>query len=809
MEEESELVELTPLCGAGPSDPLCSLLKIGGLHILLDCGWNDKFDVNALEPLKKVCSKIDLVLISFPDLEHMGALPYAIKHFGLCSGGESGKQVRICLTKAAADLGVLCLYDVYISKSTSGEFPYFDLDDIDILRDNFLEVNFEQPVKIGGANLEVSILRAGRLLGGGMWRIKREPDDILYAVDFNHRREAHLDGANDSLSSSGLKKPTAMITDGFNITTGLQPRQREREKPHDKFLRKVIGKLRSNGNVLLPTDCSGRVLELLLLLEKFWEKNKFSYPILWANHVVHSASRHVQAHLEFTSKALNESFIRDKSNPFRFKHVNLVSSVEEIGTWRSPKVILCSGPDLEYGFSKDLLLQFAQNRSSLLLFTDRTMGDSLTRRLCSSILKKEVVQPATLKYSKWEYAQGEELEAWQAKEADRDAEKQRQQKEMEATKKRRLQQMEAAKALQDDMAGGDSETVAVDSGIMPNGAKDPSSPLHRMKRQRSVEHGGGLFAIFAAKLGHTKMFSAPEPYRLIQRDDYGEVIDEKDYMIESKERASYEQEALTKDTDDQLNSENLLKRGFGNVAVDCSLPKHLRDRLPRKVVESETTIRLQCELEYIDIEGRSTWNDSRNLISNLDPSKVVLLRRSKGQVEEFKQRLCTDNKRRCLTPDINQPVSIASDTGVWKIKLSRSLFDKSQNPMYEESLNDMVKVANKEVAYIEGVVRKTQIGGRNYSVLEPIPLAAGHTDQRVVPSIEQCLVRSGELTLSYLQNKLLEKKIKAKFANQVLVCSGGKVTIRVGADKKIQLTGALCSEYFEIRNLIYSRYISV
>jgi len=783
---------------------LCSLLKIDGLRILLDCGWNDSFNTELLEPLREVCPKVDLVLISFPDLEHMGALPYAIKEFGLCKAGE--KKVPICLTKAAADLGVLSLYDVYISRATEGEFPYFDLDDIDELRNKFLEVNFEQPVKIGGSDLEVSILRAGRLLGGGMWRIKREPEDILYAVDFNHKRELHLDGAHDSLSFSGLQKPTVMITDGFNISTHPRSHQREREKPRDKFLRKVITKLRSNGNVLLPVDCAGRVLELLIILERYWEQNKFSYPIIWANHVVQSAARHVQAHLEFTSKSMNEAFLRDKTNPFEFKHVKPVGNLEAMNMWRSPKVILCSGADLEYGFSRQLFGQFAPNRSNLILFTDRTMGDNLTSSLCKLITEKVDIRPQKLKFSRWEYAQGEELEQWKLKEMDRDAEEERKLQQIESMKKRRLQQIEATQALRDDMAGGDYELLKIESEpVVVEGN-------NKLKRQRSIDHGGGLFAIFAAKLGRTAMFSAPEPFRLTRRDEYGEEIDENDYMKANKDSENDKEKGKNQEKEEENggeenHSEDLLKRGFGDVSLDCSLPRNLRDRLPRKTVYSDVLVRILCEIEYVDMEGRCTWNDTRNIISNLDPRKVVLVRSDEARTEEFRKRLCTDNKRRCLFPKVNEPVNIASDTGVWKIKLCRSLFDKTQNPLYDESLEKMLKIGDSEVTYVEGVIRKTQIGGRNYSVLEPLPLSSEPSG--VQPSIEHTLVRQGDLTLSYLQGELIEKKIKAKFANQVLVCCGGKVTIRIGADKKIQLTGTLCTEYFEIRDLIYNRFISV
>lgn len=42
------------------------------MTILLDCGWDIHFDTALLEPLREVVKRVDLVLISHSDLEHLG-----------------------------------------------------------------------------------------------------------------------------------------------------------------------------------------------------------------------------------------------------------------------------------------------------------------------------------------------------------------------------------------------------------------------------------------------------------------------------------------------------------------------------------------------------------------------------------------------------------------------------------------------------------------------------------------------------------------------------------------------------------------
>ena len=69
-------------CSAG-EEPLCYLLEMDGCNILLDCGWNDRLSVEMLAPLARVAPTIDAVLVSHPDTEHLGALPYAFGSLGM------------------------------------------------------------------------------------------------------------------------------------------------------------------------------------------------------------------------------------------------------------------------------------------------------------------------------------------------------------------------------------------------------------------------------------------------------------------------------------------------------------------------------------------------------------------------------------------------------------------------------------------------------------------------------------------------------------------------------------------------------
>ena len=62
------------------------------------------------------------------------------------------------------------------------------------------------------------------------------------------------------------------------------------------------------------------------------------------------------------------------------------------------------------------------------------------------------------------------------------------------------------------------------------------------------------------------------------------------------------------------------------------------------------------------------------------------------------------------------------------------------------------------------------------------------------------------MRLSEVRKALAEAGITAEWQGGMLLCSG-VVTIKVGdQDGQVQLEGALCDDYFKIRDVVYSQY---
>ena len=79
--------------------------------------------------------------------------------------------------------------------------------------------------------------------------MKDGEEDIVYAVDYNHKRERHLNGC----VLEQISRPALLITDAFNATY-QQTRRRVRD---EQLMTNILTTLRNNGNVLISVDTAG------------------------------------------------------------------------------------------------------------------------------------------------------------------------------------------------------------------------------------------------------------------------------------------------------------------------------------------------------------------------------------------------------------------------------------------------------------------------------------------------------------------------------------------------------------------------
>lgn len=734
-------VQVKPLCGVYNEDPLSYLISVDGFNFLVDCGWNDIFDPSILQPLFRVASSIDAVLLSHPDTLHLGALPYAMKQLGL--------SAPVYATEPVYRLGLLTMYDHYLSRKQVSEFDLFTLDDIDSAFQNATRLTYSQNYHLSGKGEGIVIAPhvAGHLLGGTVWRITKDGEDIIYAVDFNHRKERLLNGT----ALPTFTRPAVLITDAINALTSQPPRQ-QREK---EFVGTILNTLRADGNVLLPVDTAGRVLELLLVLEEYWTQNNLTYPIFFLTYVASSTIDYVKSFLEWMSDSIAKSFEHTRDNAFLLRHVTLLINKSDLDNVpEGPKVVLASMASLEAGFSHDIFVEWAADSRNLVLFTERGQFGTLACKLQAKPPPKAV----KVIMSKRVPLVGDELAAYE--------EEQSRIKE-EALKASFIKE-EPKAAREPDLTVGDPMVI-------------DSSATH------SLSDGGGqqsgvyrdilIDGFVPPSSSVAPMFPFYDNYS--EWDDFGEVINPDDYVIKDEDM---DQGAL------QMNGELNGKLDEGSVSL-------FLDTTPSKVVSNELTVQVKCSLLFKDFEGRSDSFSVKMILSRVPPLKLVLVHGSAEATEHLKQHCVSSVCPHVYAPRIEETIDVTSDLCAYKVQLSEKLMS---NVLFK-------KLGDYEIAWVDAEVGQTESG-----MLSLLPLST--------PAPPHKSVLVGDIKLSDFKQFLASQGVQAEVSSGILRC-GEHVTLRKVADasqksgsggvQQIILEGPLSGEYYKIRDYLYSQFYSL
>ncbi|KAK9409486.1 Cleavage and polyadenylation specificity factor subunit 2 [Crotalus adamanteus] len=250
--------------------------------------------MDIIDSLRKHVHQVDAVLLSHPDPLHLGALPYAV--------GKMGLNCAIYATIPVYKMGQMFMYDLYQSRHNTEDFTLFTLDDVDAAFDKIQQLKFSQIVNLKGKGhgLSITPLPAGHMIGGTIWKIVKDgEEEIVYAVDFNHKREIHLNGCSLEM----LSRPSLLITDSFNATY-VQPRRKQRD---EQLLTNILETLRGDGNVLIAVDTAGRVLELAQLLDQIWRTKDAGlgvYSLALLNNVSYNVVEFSKSQVEWMSDKL-------------------------------------------------------------------------------------------------------------------------------------------------------------------------------------------------------------------------------------------------------------------------------------------------------------------------------------------------------------------------------------------------------------------------------------------------------------------------------------------------------------------------
>ncbi|KAI9739722.1 MAG: hypothetical protein M1834_006441 [Cirrosporium novae-zelandiae] len=450
------MFNFTSLLGAqSPSAGSQSLLELdGGVKILIDVGWDEAFDVEKLRNLEREIPTLSIILLTHATPAHLAAFAHCCKHFPLFT------RVPIYATNPVISLGRTFLQDLYASAPLAATLISADaiaqsngLDPTQDTHENHLKTNILlppptaeeiaayfsliHPLKYSQPHqplpspfspplngLTITAYNAGHSLGGTIWHIQLGMESIIYAVDWNQAKENVLAGAAwfGGAGATGtdvieqLRKPTALVCSSSGAERAAL--SGGRNKRDDLLLDHIRTTVSKGGTVLIPTDTSGRALEIAYILEHEWRRASAekdgtdsikSAEVYFASKTAGATMRYAKSMLEWMDDSIVREFETDAAaiggrsrqqadahqefgsntqaalgapdgvniakghGPLDFKHLQLVerrNKLEKAFSKEGPKVILASDASLEWGFSKDIIKNVVENPNNLIVLTE-------------------------------------------------------------------------------------------------------------------------------------------------------------------------------------------------------------------------------------------------------------------------------------------------------------------------------------------------------------------------------------------------------------------------------------------------------
>ncbi|KAG1068246.1 hypothetical protein G6F60_006073 [Rhizopus arrhizus] len=724
----------------------------------------------------KVSKQIDAVLLSHSDLGHLGAYPYARNHLGM--------TCPVYSTVPVVNMGKMCMYDLYQSRTNELEFKTFTLEDVDNAFDKITPLRYSQPFSLPGKcqGITITAYAAAHTVGGTIWKIKQDTDEIVYAVDFNHRKEYHLDGTvlhSGGVVLDSLTRPSLLITDAYNSQV-VHPARKDR---YAAMFDTMLTSLNKGGSVLLPTDSSARVLELAYLLDQHWSQNQLNYPLIMLSNTSYHTVHFAKIMLEWMGEELTRKFSQSRENPYEFKYVRLCHKIEDLDNYPGPKVVMASHHSLETGFARELFLRWMSNDSqNTLILTDRSAPGTLARRLyddweqqtnktattttvVNSNRTKVLVKPAIayentidLRVYKRVPLEGAELQEYEAA--------QRAKAEKEAA--------QAAILARSKIIMEEDESDVSD---MDEGDEDVEGLLTRQfdLYVRDAGKSGGFF-----KHAHSyRMFPYLEKRK--KMDDYGEAIQIEHYMKASElERMEQEKKNLGqganfgKEDDMQIDLQEPILPG--------------RDETPTKYISSDETFLVRCQLRYVDLEGLSDGRSMKTILPQIAPRKLIIVHGSESSTKDL-ESACQGIEyftKEIFTPSVGEVLNVSAATNIYRVKLTDSMVSSLR----------FSKLDDYELARVVGRIHF------------PEDLTTPSLDVSMPDESTQYEppVYVGDVRLSEFRKILQAEGIQAEFKGEGILVCNEQVAVRKTGTGQLLVEGMLSSDYYRIRSLLYAQH---
>lgn len=363
LTRESDVMTITPLGAGSEVGRSCVFMTFKGKTIMFDCGIHPAFSGMAALPYFDEIdpSTIDVLLITHFHLDHAASLPYFLE--------KTTFKGRVFMTHATKAIYKLLLSDYVKVSKVSVEDMLFDEQDILRSMDKIEVIDFHQTLEVNG--IRFWCYTAGHVLGAAMFMVDIAGVRVLYTGDYSREEDRHLRAAELPQFS-----PDVCIIESTYGVQLHQPRH-IREK---RFTDVIHSTVSQGGRVLIPAFALGRAQELLLILDEYWSSHPelHNVPIYYASPLAKRCMAVYQTYINAMNERIRNQFAN--SNPFDFKHISPLKSIEEFNDI-GPSVVMASPGSLQSGLSRQLFDKWCAEKKNACVIPGYVIEGTLAKTI--------------------------------------------------------------------------------------------------------------------------------------------------------------------------------------------------------------------------------------------------------------------------------------------------------------------------------------------------------------------------------------------------------------------------------------------
>lgn len=788
-----------------------TLLSFGETRVLIDFALDSQ---EASERGDSFFETLNLVLFTHANAAHLGSYALACKLYPALAA------VPAYGTLPVINMGRIATLEAYRSQGLLSS-EHITATEIEIIFDNITSIKYLQPIGIGVRSmgevaaastedgesteltttqvtthetLTITAFNSGHSLGGTIWRLQHQQDNVVYAVDWNHAKDSHLSGAaflqKGGQIVSALHRPTVMVC---GSQTGLRLKRR------DILLWSSIQKaLKRGGSVLLPTSVGSRVLEVIHMLDDLWTNNHNSQNKVTLVLLTHLGARlleYASSMLEWMSPSIIAEWEKKNESPFQTRNFKIVHSMDQfdkvVKGGNGQFVAVSVGEDLESGFSRLLFNRLAGDERNSVLFTERSEGSSLATEL----------------QDKWDTADRDGHSAKMdfqttLKMPTYSALSEAEMKEYRTTVESQQKDLQIVKAL--ELRNKELLEEAEAEEMMDSSDDEDVSRMQGSGQEYGFLHGTVLDVDVRDAVGSLRNFPF---YQKRQRvSEYGIPIHPSDFarVEERPEVAWKERDRNEFDSDEPRKRQRRRKAAAveeqeERIVEDADdAPETITslDNQPIRVSYEDVDLNIVCHVDFVDLSGRIDERSLGMIMHSIHPKKLLLLDDSRRADD-----LCSYLKR-------EDDTDVHVLRGLTTAGTHSFAVDIQLTPELSRLLNWQQLSGGLSLAHVVGKVAKNEDKSEDTPLaalaLRPIVDAA---DLAVAPRIEP--LRVGDIRLAELKQALGKLGFRAVFQAGGVLVVDGKVSIRKVDESNLVVDGGIGPDFYAIKEVVRSQLAQI